>query len=340
MQTSEILPVGKLPMDLLQSLLSRYAAINDRVIIGPEIGEDTAVIDMGDRYLVAKTDPITFATDEIGIYAVNVNANDLACAGATPRWFLATTLLPEGRTDIALVESIFAQLSQACKELGISLCGGHTEITYGLDRPIVIGHLLGEVTPDRLVHTAGAQVGDVLLLTKALAIEGTAVIARERAEELLQRHSPDFVLRCQKLLHEPGISIVREAALICAHCRPHAMHDPTEGGLATGLRELAIAAGVGLQVEAARIPILPETARLCADYGLDPLGLLASGALLAALAPADVLPVLSALHEANLDAVVIGRVVPADQGLTMVTAEGAVVPLPVFARDELARLFG
>ncbi|UCC65859.1 MAG: hypothetical protein JSV36_22485, partial [Anaerolineae bacterium] len=225
------MPLGKLPHEQLAHLLERYATDDPHLLVGPGLGEDATVIDLGhdfgDRLLVAKTDPITFASDEIGWYAVNVNANDVACMGATPRWFLATLLLPEGRTDDALVERIFGQIGRACAALGISLAGGHTEITYGLDRPIVVGHMLGEVARDRLVTTSGAQVGDVLLLTKGIAVEATAIIAREKAEELAGRFSAGFLARCQSFLRDPGISVVRDAQAALAAGRVHAMHDPT-----------------------------------------------------------------------------------------------------------------
>jgi hydrogenase expression/formation protein HypE len=332
-------PVGKLPAAELQSLLARYAWPDERVIVGPGIGEDVAVIDFGDRYLVAKTDPITFATEAIGWYAVQVNANDVACAGARPCWFLATLLLPEGRTDAALVEAIFAQMSGACRELGIVLCGGHTEITYGLERPIVVGQMLGEVAPGRLVTTAGVQPGDAILLTKGIAVEGTAIIAREKREELLARYSPDFLNRCADFLRRPGISVLREAQLAARHAPLHAMHDPTEGGLATGLWEMVQAAGVTLEIEQSSIPILPEAASLCADLEIDPLGLIASGALLIALAPGDAPVVLNALHEAGIAAAVIGRATGRGSDCYLGDAAGGKRPMPRFARDEIARLF-
>jgi len=334
----DYLPVGKLEMDYLGQVLARYTKVNERVVVGAEVGEDATVIDFGDRYLVAKTDPITFATEEIGWYAVNVNANDVAATGATPRWFLATVLLPAGSTDRALVDGIFSQLSDACRQLGISLCGGHTEITYGLDRPIVVGQMLGEVEPDKLVTTAGAQVGDDIILTKGIAIEATAIIAREKAGELAGKYSSDFIDRCQGFLHQPGISVVREARIATAQARVHAMHDPTEGGLAMGLRELAQAAKVGLLVHQERIEVLPETSLLCADYGLDPLGIIASGSLLIVLSPQDSARVIEKLEEAGIAAAVIGQVVAREEGVKLMAGE-VTRELPYFERDEIARLF-
>ncbi len=179
------LPLGKLPGHLLARLLERYATPDERLLVGPGIGRDAAAIALDDaRALVVKSDPITFATAEVGWYLVNVNANDLACLGATPRWLLVTALLPEERTTPASVEALFAGLADACAGLGIALAGGHTEITYGLDRPILVGTLLGEATREELVVPGNARPGDTILLTKGLAVEGTALIAGEREVEV------------------------------------------------------------------------------------------------------------------------------------------------------------
>jgi len=330
-------PLGKLPAEHLARLLARYAPTDPRVILGPGVGRDAAVISFDDRYLVAKTDPITFASDEIGWYAVNVNANDIACTGATVRWFLTTLLLPGGQASPQLVDTIFDQVADACRKLGIEMVGGHTEITYGLDRPIVVGCMLGEVMPEQLVRSDGARPGDVLIVTKGIAVEGTAIIAREKADDLAGSDR-SLLERCQGFLYDPGISVVRDAAVATAAGKVHAMHDPTEGGLATGLRELGEAAGVGLVVDEAAIPVLPETHTLCTRLGLDPLGLIASGALLMAVAPGDAGAVLDALEEAGIAAARIGRVVERGQGVVLSNATGE-RPLPVFERDEIARLF-
>jgi len=339
-------PPGKLPAEHLARLLTRYAPSDPRVILGPGVGRDAAVISFGapaspeaDRYLVAKTDPITFATDEIGWYAVHINANDLACTGATARWFLVTLLLPESSTDAVLVDAIFDQIAGACRELEVELVGGHTEITHGLDRPIVVGCMLGEVDPERLVRPDGARSGDVLLLTKGIAVEGTTIIARERADILsgsgLAGLDGSFLERCRGFLYDPGISVVRDAAVATAAGDVHAMHDPTEGGLATGLWELAGAAGVGLEVDEDAIPIFPETRSLCAQAGLDPLGLIASGALLLAVASNDAGSILAALDEEGIAAAQIGRVVERERGVVLQSAAGE-RPMPRFERDEIA----
>lgn len=333
-------PLGKLSSEYLADLLNKhtFSLPNDRVLVYPGVGEDAAVIDMGERWLVAKTDPITFATDEIGWYAVHVNANDVAASGGTPRWFLCTVLLPEAETDEALIERMMGQISSACRSLGVVPCGGHTEVTYGLDRPIVVGVMLGDVEPGNLVRSGGVQVGDRILMTKGVAVEGTAIIAREKERELRLRFTGDFVDRCQEFLHDPGISVVREARLAMSAGSVHAMHDPTEGGVATGLWELAMASNVGLEVDGARIPIYEETVRLCEVFGLDPLGVIASGALLIAVSEDDVAPVCDVLTDAGIAVSSIARAVPVECGLGIQTGEG-VRPLPRYDQDEISRLF-
>ena len=208
---------GKLPLELLSELLADVVIEDPRVVLGPRPGEDAALIDFGDNYLVAKTDPVTFATELIGWYLVQVNANDLAVMGATPRWLMATLLLPEG-TAPDEVRDIFHQLREACGALGITLVGGHTEVTYDLPRPIAVGAMLGEVTKERVVLTSGATPGDAIVLTKGIAVEGTALLAREAEKELLEAGlSPPIIERAKELLFLPGISVVAEAAIGASH---------------------------------------------------------------------------------------------------------------------------
>jgi len=337
--STDLFQVGKLPIDLLESLLARYAQQDERLIVGAQIGEDAAVIDMGDHYLVAKSDPITFATGEIGWYVVHVNTNDLATMGATPRWFLLTLLLPNSQTDRTMVEEIFAQVSEACQGLGIVLCGGHTEITYGLDRPIAVGLMLGEVDREDLVRTGGAQAGDHVILTKGIAIEGTAVLAIEAPERLAPHVKDGMLERGRRFLKEPGISVMHDAQVVVRVGKPHAMHDPTEGGLATGLWELARASEKGIIVDRDKIHIFPETAAFCEVLDLDPLGLIASGALLIAAAPDMSAPMVRALHDEGISASVIGEVVDGPATVQIRTERG-LESLPIFEQDELSRVFG
>jgi hydrogenase expression/formation protein HypE len=330
------LPLGKLPPELLARLLGSLPAGDPRVLVPARPGVDAAAIALGDRVLIATADPITFPTDRPGWYALNVNANDIAVMGGEPRWLLATVLLPEGIEEEA-VAALFRDLSLACDALGIALVGGHTEVTYGIDRPLIAGTMLGEAAPGGVITSAGVRPGDRLIVTGGIAIEGTAILAGEARAALVAAGIAETVIeRAAALLTDPGISVVRAARALREAVAVHAMHDATEGGLATAVREMAEASGVGLRIEARRIPVLPETEAICAALGLDPLGLLASGCLIAAVAPLDQAAALAALEAAGVTVAAIGEALPADTGLWLVDGD-AHHPLPVFARDELAR---
>lgn len=336
---SDAMQPGKLPLDLLSRLLAEIDVHDPRVFLGARAGEDAALIDFGDRYLVAKTDPITFATDLIGWYMVQVNANDIASMGGTPRWLMATLLLPEGTSEQD-VERIFTQIREACEALNITLIGGHTEITYDLPRPIAVGAMLGEVPKDRAVLTSGARPGDSIVLTKAIAVEGTSILAREAEDDLLERGvSQKTIDRAKDLLFHPGISVVPEATIACNAVDVNAMHDPTEGGLSGGLVEMATAANAGLLIELDAVPVLPECREICDALGLDPLGLIASGSLLVTLPSDEVPSLIRALAREGIPAQEIGKVTNASDGMK-VRSGNAVRDLPTFPRDELARWFG
>jgi hydrogenase maturation factor len=334
------LPAGKLPPAVLERLLRAcHPPASSGVVIGPRYGEDAAVIDMGAKYLVAKTDPITFTEERIGWYAVNINANDIATLGARPRWFLATVLLPEGRATPDLARQIFRDILRACRALGIALCGGHTEITLGLPRPIVVGQMLGEVKKSELIRKESQRPGDLIILTRGVAIEGTAILARARGGELRKKVGLAAVSRAQRWLRDPGISVVHDAHLAVRCADIHAMHDPTEGGLLSGLAEIAGAGGVGLRVWKDKIPVLPETLAFSRALQFDPLALIASGALLVVAAPASVPRLLRAYAREGIPATVIGEICAKKEG-TRLVENGRGVHLRVPKRDEIARLLG
>ena len=331
--------IGKFPPSLLDKLLRKTGVTDPRVLLGPGVGEDAAVLDLGgETLLLAKSDPITFATDRIGWYAVQVNANDIACTGGVPRWFLATLLVPERFTEDQ-AEELFTQVLDACNSIGVALVGGHSEVTYGIDRPIVSGTMLGEVARDRLIRTGGAQEGDSIVVTKGIAIEGTALLALERADDLRKAGvSDDTIALSVNLLHSIGISVIKDAQIACTTAQVHSMHDVTEGGLITGLREVATASGLGLAIEEGSVPVLPVTLEVCQALDLDPLGLLASGALIITLPSPDVPSLLKELEKKGIDGMEIGMMMAPEEGLVYIGREGE-VELPQFSRDELARYF-
>jgi hydrogenase maturation factor len=335
---SQNLRIGKIDPGTLGKLISDYTHKGDRVLIGAGIGEDAAIIDMGSSYLVAKTDPITHVTSEIGHYAVNINANDIAAMGGKPMWFLATILMPAASSADEL-KRIFSQLSESCKELGISYCGGHTEVTHSVNNPVVIGHMLGEVGRDHLKPTSEARLGDDLIMTKSSAIEATAIIALEKEKELKGHLGNKLLARAKNYLYNPGISVVKEASVVSSIKEVHALHDPTEGGIATGIFEMATASGLGVEVHYDKIPISEETLKLCESYDVDPLGTFASGSLLIAVSPSVSKSVISKLSAVGIKAARIGVMMPQEEGLRL-KRNGENMPLPVYHQDEISKIFG
>ena len=328
---------GKLPPQLLSELLSGLPVADPRVLAGPAIGEDCAVVDLGDRLLVAKSDPITFASDRIGWYSVQVNANDVACSGGHPRWFMPTVLMPPGATPED-IRAIFKDIADACRELDVSVIGGHTEVTGDLPRPIVAGTMLGELeSPEHMVLTGGARDGDSIIVTTGVAIEGTAILAREH-DDLLRCAGVDSgtITRASMYLDDPGISVVAAAQALCETGVVHSLHDVTEGGLITALREVAAASSLGLVMEAESVPLLPETAVICEALAIDPLGLLGSGALVATLPASEAPGALRALDRIGISGWEIGQMMEQEDGLWLIDRRGE-RELPEFRRDELAR---
>jgi len=270
------LEAGKLPNETLQTYLKAFDIQDPSLIVSAGVGEDTAAVDVtGDEVLVLKSDPITFATDAIGQYAVIVNANDIVTAGAKPRWLLTTLLLPCGTTP-SHIRAIMQELALVCNQWGITLCGGHTEISDAVRRPVVVGMMAGTVNRSELIEKRNMQSGDLVLLTKAAAVEGTAIIARQFGRRLTAKgltvteidQGKDFLRQ---------ISIVPEARLAARNRLATAMHDVTEGGLATALEELSTAGEHKIAVQMDAVPVHPLTRKICDTMGLDPLGLIGSG---------------------------------------------------------------
>ena len=322
------LPAGKLPPDLLESVLAGFRPGPEDVVLGPAEGEDACALLVGGDVLVAASDPITFTGREAGRLAVLVNANDVAVSGARPRWFLATVMLPVGTTE-AEVQDLFVEMRAALDEVGAALVGGHTEVTPAVDRTVIVGQMSGTLAGGRLVTTGGAGAGDVLVQVGPVPVEGAAVLA-PLAGDL------DAVTagRAAAALRDPGISVVKPA-LAAAALGATSLHDPTEGGLAGGLHEVARASRLAARIDTGRILWFEPGLSVCRAVGADPIATLASGALLAAFRPEDAERALEGLAVEGFEAARIG-VLEAGEGVC--DSDGTPIARP--ARDEVARLLG
>ncbi|WP_222917716.1 AIR synthase family protein [Natrinema sp. SYSU A 869] len=320
------------PDDLLTHVFERTGAAetDETVVQGPADGEDAAAIDWpdGEGTLVVSSDPISLAAKGVGELGVYVASNDVAVSGADPRWLTAVVLLPTG-ADESVLEQISHDLDAAAREVGASIVGGHSEYVDQLERPLLSLTAMGAT--NRFVPTGGAEPGDAVILTKAAGLEGSAILAADFGNEL--DIDPEIRERAEGFLAE--ISVVPDARLVRDYAT--AMHDPTEGGVAAGLLEVARASNVRLEVDRDTVPIREETATLCEAAGVDPLRIFGSGALLATVPDDAVAECLVALEDVGIEAAEIGIVRDLDGGDPELRLDGESITEPI--EDDLYPLW-
>ena len=302
------LPPGKIPIDVLKEVVFKnLGAPRREVILGPTAGVDGAVLDVGGKDAIVSMDPITGAVERIGYEAINVNANDVATFGVEPAFFFSCIMLPQN-SESSVVDSISVQMNAAARDLGIAIVGGHCESTPGLTSPIVVGCIMGLTEKGKYVTAAGAKSGDKLILTKSAGIEGTAILASDRYDQLSKVFNSAMLETAKGFFSQ--ISIVKDALTAYRAGGVHAMHDPTEGGILNGIHEMADAAGLGIRVYEEKITVEPETTKICRFYEIDPLQLISSGALLIAAEPSSAEKIVEALCLKHIYADVIGEFNP------------------------------
>lgn len=325
-------PPGKILPSILQEVVFKHlGAKRSDVVLGPSIGEDAAIVRVGGHLLVVSCDPISGAEERIGWLAVNVSANDVATRGVRPRWFLPCILLPEG-SGKPVLEEICVQMDKASRKLGVAIVRGHSEITPGISHPLVIGSCVGVVERGRYVTCAGARPGAKIVLTKGAGIEGTAILAADRHKLLKDKFGEAFVAKAESYFDL--ISVFEEAITAFKYGGVLAMHDPTEGGIAGGLHEMAEASGTGFEVYADQVYVSPETREICRFFKIDPLKLISSGSLLIVVKPEKVEGVVSNIRKLGIQASIIGEIFE-DKGIRQIVKDGSSRPLVMPESDEL-----
>jgi len=323
--------LGKIPNDTLKRTVFQYLGVpNERVICGPAVGEDAAVIKLPDRVLIVKADPITGALENIGWYAVHINANDVAVRGATPLFFLPTILLPEN-TESKQLEEICIGIDRAAKELGVSIVGGHTETAFNLPRPIVAGAMIGEMNEGEVILSSGAKAGDIVIVTKSAGLEGAAILATERYNQLRSLLPSSTLETAHNFIKR--ISVVREALLAARTGGVDCLRDPTEGGLLQALVEIAEASRTGFAIEEELVPVAEETRSICEAFQVDPLRLISSGMLVAIAKPSRANEILTELETNGIEASIIGKIV--EKGRTLKKRSGEIQNVEDFVQEQL-----
>ena len=327
------LPVGKIPTEILKSVIFQNLGVKRKeVVLGPAAGFDGAVIDVGNKSLILSMDPITGAIERLGWLAVNINANDVATFGVEPAFFLSCILLPENANK-EIVETISVQMDKAARKLGIAIIGGHCEVTPGLANPIVVGCTMGITEKGNYVTAGEAKPGDKLILTKSAGIEGTAILATDREEQLKKALTPEMLQNAKKSYN--NISVVQDALTAFKTGRVNAMHDPTEGGVTGGIHEIADASNLGVKIFEEKIHIQPETIKICNFFQIDPLQLISSGALLISAGSKFADEIIEELNRNQIQASVIGELLKNVSDRTIVRKNGKTQALPRPITDHL-----
>jgi len=292
---------GKLQPEVLKNCVLRYNGVHrPEVLVGPGLGEDAALIRWGDEpYLVAASDPVVGAIYGSGRLLVHINANDVACKGGEPAWFMATLIIPD-YIGVEYVRRVMEEISDTCSELGIAVVGGHTEFTDRYDHPVLAGTMMGHsryaLRADRI------REGDAVIATKHAGLEGMSIIAHDRPD-LLSFLSDEELNNIRSWQND--LSVVKEARLL--RDLASYMHDPTEGGLEGGILEMCGSCGLDVELSAGGVPISPLTVRASEKIGFDPMRLISSGVLVAALPDGRVSEAMTRLSAAGIEAKVIGR---------------------------------
>ncbi|MHC1563784.1 MAG: AIR synthase family protein [Candidatus Hecatellaceae archaeon] len=327
------LPAGKVPQEILQKTVFKFlGAEREDVILGPALGEDAAIVKAGGKLLALSCDPVSGAVRRVGWIAAHVACNDVATRGVKPQWLSTVILLPEGSTSKLLTE-ISRQIDEASSQLGVAVVGGHSETAPGISHPIVVGFASGVVRGGKYVRTGGAKPGAKLLMSKAAGLEGTAILASDFERLVAGSLGWKATREAQKFYLE--ISVVREALAAFRAGGVQAMHDPTEGGLAGGLHELAEASGVGFRIWEEQVAFRSETLEVCRLFSINPLALISSGCLLLAVEEEAAERVLKAVRRVGVEVCLVGETLEDPSRRIIIDRHGRTKKLPKPSQDEL-----
>jgi len=318
---------GKLDFDDLRNIILNNKTIKrNEVKVRNDVGEDCSIIDFGDCEGIFSTDPITGANENVGKLAVHVNCNDIASSGGEPIAILVTILAPTS-SNIEEINTVMHEIDEEAAKIGVEIIGGHTEVTSAVNKMVISVTVIGKNKKGKSIKTAGAQLGDDIIVTKAIGLEGTYILINdyeERIKKVLSKEEIDFG---KSLINK--ISVLEEGK-IGGEFGVNSMHDITEGGLLGGLFEVAMASDKGFKIFKDKIPMLDITKKVCGEFQIDPLRLISSGSMLITTKNGEEL--IKKLNDKGIDGSIIGIIGEKDGILVVDNKEIKVKPPK---RDEL-----
>ncbi len=326
---ASIFSVGKIPPEILKEVVFKRCGVPRReVLLYPQVGEDTSVLDAGGELLVVSTDPITGAVDRAGWLAIKVALNDIGAAGAEPICVLVTLLLPEG-TGTEDLRRLVDEIHRACLEENVAVAGGHSEVTPGLSRPIISVTALGKTRGRKVLSASGAKEGDDIVLTKWAGMEGAAILARDFREILARKLELRVISEAAGLLD--FVSVTKDGR-IALESGATGCHDATEGGVLGAIYEVCEASGKGALVYSEKIPVHESTSKIASVAGIEPLRLVSSGCLV--VTTGDGQGLCDAYGRHGINARVVGKITSGERQFIM---SGKTFPLEAPKSDELWR---
>ncbi len=321
---------GKLNWDELKYIIDKNKTVKrEEVLVSNGIGEDCAILDFHNSKIVLSTDPITGATKNLGKLAVNINCNDIASSGAEPVGIMVTILAPLNST-IQDIQKIMEDIGEECRKINVEIIGGHTEVTEAVNKMVVSCTVIGKT--NNPISTKGAKVGDKIIITKTLGIEGSSILVNEKEEELKK------VLSEEEILEAKGFSellSVIEEGKIASKFNVSSMHDVTEGGILGAIWEMAKASNVGFIINEKELPIRNVTKKICEFFNIDCLRLISSGSMV--IVTSDGEKIIEELKVNNIEATLIGEIISKEKGIVIdINGEEREVDPP--ERDELFKI--
>ena len=295
--------VGKLNWDELKYIIDNHKGkLREEVKVSNGVGEDCAIINFEKEQCVVSTDPVTGASENIGKIAVNINCNDIASCGVEPLGLLVTILAPP-TTTLEELHELMQEIHEEAYKINVQIIGGHTEITEAVNKLIVSCTAIGKSNGNNAIGTAGAKVGDSIIVTKNLCLEGTSILVHDLEEKCREVLTEEEINEAKSYANY--ISVVKEG-IIGGRCHVSSMHDITEGGVLGALWEVTDACNLGFVVDEEKMPVSEISKKLCEKFEIDPLRFISSGSMLVTCSNPE--EVLKNLAEENIKGTVIGKV--------------------------------
>ena len=324
---NSFLPVGKLNNKLLQDLLSEINNAGPT----PKIGEDSAIISI--RYqkdLLVSSDPITFDSENIGKYVLDVCANDIYAAGGEPKWFLLTTLIPP-KTRYSDLKKVLSEVNERAKLLNIDIVGGHTEITEAVNKIILSGTILGTFNKN-FINGQVIKENQTIILGGLAGIEGSKIITENI------KLSNSKLKNLSNLASNLSISIREIAEIAISTGKIIKMHDPTEGGISTAIHEICEFSNVGCEIDINAINFVSDFKEVCETLNINPLGVISSGCLLMICEEKDSLSIVNKLNLSGINGKIIGKTTKS-LNRNIIKTDGSKEKLERFDQDEIIKIF-